>query len=573
MIKYLLYIGVALLPVFQACSDRSSPAKSSLQKTENYDVAQFDYNYVEALKQKLMGNAGEALKFFEQCMKINPNSDAVYYQMAQILASGGDIANAKKYTLKAHELDQDNVWYVMMLSGMYYQEKNLDSAIIMYEKAVNASPENEEIQLALGNLYIENNKFDKANSIFDNFDKKYGVNDASTLSSVRSLMAAGRLADAKLKAEALLREKPDEVLYNGLYAEILRSAGEKEKAAKVYDELMKRNPHNPQVQLSLADFLIEEKNHEDLFLLMNSIVMNDRIKREEKIALFAKMIESPELIKDEKNRLFLSLMVLEAGYKDDDVIPMLRVDLFIRQGKLKEAAARLEEILKQNPDIYFVWEKLLLTYMEAGDYETLTKRAEECSRRFNMSFPAKVLYAQGAIETGKFDIALEELRKAEIIAGDNKEYRIQILTMRADVYYRMKDYQKAFETFDESLKYDNEDVTVLNNYAYYLAEQDLRLKEAEQMAKKVIDTEKGNNTFLDTYGWVLYKRGKLNEAARVFESIINSGEKPDAEWFEHYGFIMSKKKKCSKAVESWQKALELDPEKTHLGKEIENCGK
>ena len=81
--------------------------------------------------------------------------------------------------------------------------------------------------------------------------------------------------------------------------------------------------------------------------------------------------------------------------------------------------------------------------------------------------------------------------------------------MRADVYYRMKDYTKAFEIFEEALKTNNEDLTVINNYAYYLAEQNMKLKEAEEMAKKVIEKEKGNTTYLDTYGWVLYKRGKL----------------------------------------------------------------
>jgi Tfp pilus assembly protein PilF len=250
---------------------------------------------------------------------------------------------------------------------------------------------------------------------------------------------------------------------------------------------------------------------------------------------------------------------------------MLRTDLLIRQGKLKEAAVRLEEIVRQKPENYFVWEKLLLTYLEAGDYENLTKRGEDASKRFNMSFLAKVLYANGAIETGKYDVAIEELRKAEIIAGDNKDLKVQILTMRADVYYRTKEYTKAFETFDEALKYDKDDVTILNNYAYYLAEQDLKLKEAEVLAKRVIETEKNNNTFLDTYGWVLYKRGKLTMAAKVFESIINSGEKPDAEWYEHYGFILQKQKKCTRAVEVWKTAVQLDPSKTHLEKEIENC--
>jgi hypothetical protein len=71
----------------------------------------------------------------------------------------------------------------------------------------------------------------------------------------------------------------------------------------------------------------------------------------------------------------------------------------------------------------------------------------------------------------------------------------------------------------------------------------------------------------------LYKRGKLQEAAKVMESIINSGEKPDAVWFEHLGYILRKQKKCSGAVENWRIALKLDSTKTELIKEIESCGK
>jgi Tfp pilus assembly protein PilF len=216
---------------------------------------------------------------------------------------------------------------------------------------------------------------------------------------------------------------------------------------------------------------------------------------------------------------------------------------------------------------------LLIVYLQLKDYQKLFTVGEECATKFNRSFPAKILYANGAIETGKFSIALEELKKAEILAADNKEFIVQVLTMRADVYYRMKDYLKAFETFENALKTDKEDLTVINNYAYYLAEQNTNLKEAEEMAKKVIEKEKGNTTFLDTYGWVLYKRGKLNEAAKVMESIIASGEKPDAVWYEHYGYILKKQNKCLKAVDNWNIALKLDSTKTDLIKEIENCKK
>jgi len=279
------------------------------------------------------------------------------------------------------------------------------------------------------------------------------------------------------------------------------------------------------------------------------------------------------LVSKNGNELLIALMVFEANFKNDDIVPLLRPELIIKMGKLDEAASRLDDIIKANPDNYFAWEKLLLVLNQKKDYKNLIIRGEECATRFNRSFLAKILYANGALENKNFDIALEELRKAEILAGDNKEFLTQVLTMRADVYYRMKDYNKAFETFEKAINENGDDLTVINNYAYYLAEQDKNLKEAEEMAKKVIEKEKGNTTYLDTYAWVLYKRGKIKEAARIMEEIVNSGKPPDAEWFEHYGFILSKQRNCSKAIENWSYAIKLDSTKTDLLKEIKNCGK
>jgi tetratricopeptide (TPR) repeat protein len=539
----------------------------------NYDSAAFNEVYVEALKQKLMGNGGDALKYLEQSIKINPKSDAAYYQMAQIVIANGDIKNGKRYTAMALSIEEENIWYLTMLAGLYYQEKNLDSSIIYYEKAVKYFPEKESLQLTLGNLYSEDKNYDKANSIFESFDKKYGVNETSTLSSIKNLISENKYDDAMVKTLSLLKEYPDEIMYNGVLADIYRGKGENQKALDVYNKLLERNPDDPQIQLSLCDFLLTEKRYNELFMLLNTVALNSKIVLENKISLMARIIEITDLNKDLEEKLIISLMVLEANYKDDNIIPILRPELMINKNRLNDASLRLEELIKLNPENYYAWEKLLIVYLQMKDYNKLVATGEECATRFNTSFPAKLLYANGALETGKFLIALEELKKAEILAGENRDFLVQVLTMRADVYYRMKDYLKAFETFKSALKTNNDDLTVINNYAYYLAEQNTNLREAEEMAKRVIEKDKGNTNFLDTYGWVLYKRGKLKEAARIMESVINKGEKTDAVWYEHYGYILKKQKKCKEAVSNWNIALKLDSTKTELLKEIENCGK
>jgi Tfp pilus assembly protein PilF len=163
------------------------------------------------------------------------------------------------------------------------------------------------------------------------------------------------------------------------------------------------------------------------------------------------------------------------------------------------------------------------------------------------------------------------LKKARILAGNDNNMLVQVMAMEADLFYRNKQFSKCFEAFKEALKIKPEDVMILNNYAYYLAEQDLELKEAEKMAKLVIDREKENTTYLDTYAWVLYKRGRYKEAEKVMERVISKGESPNAEWYEHLGYIMKAVNKCGKAIEYWTLSFKLDKSKSKLLKEIENC--
>ena len=571
--KYCFVFLLLLTLSFFSCNKNVAPSIDKSAAKSDYNVASFNYVYVEALKQKLMENGGDALKLLEKCIQINPKSDAAYYQMAQIVITNGDIKDGKKYLSKALSIDPQNIWYLTMLSGIYYQEKNLDSSIIFYEKAVKYFPEKENLQLNLGNLYSENKKYEKANEIFDSFDEKYGLNETSTLSSIRNLMSEEKYDDAMIKIFLLLKSNPEEIRYNGILADIYRGKGENQKALDVYSKLLESDPDNPQVQLSLCDFLLTERNYVDLFTLLNKIILNTKIERDNKVSLLGRIVEIPDMYKEWGEKLTILLMVLEANYSTDNLIPLLRPELMIREDKLVDAAVRLEEIISSNPDNYYAWEKLLIVYLQLKDFDKLLVKGEECATKFNTSFPAKLLYANAALEKRKYAIALDELKKAEILAADNKEFIVQVLTMKADVYYRMKDYLNAFETFRTAMKTDNEDLTVINNYAYYLAEQNTNLKEAEEMAKKVIEKEKRNTTFLDTYGWVLYKRGKLKEAAKVMESVISSGEKPDAVWYEHYGYILKKEKKCEEAINNWNISFKLDSTKTELLKEIQNCGK
>ena len=574
MKKIYIIIGIITwITLVAGCTKKSAPATSLPKSIKSTDTVAYDYVYIEAIKQKLLGNMGDALTYLEQCIEMDPQNDAAYYQMAQISMQRGDLENSKKYGLKAVKLDDKNFWYLTMMANIYYQEKTYDSSIYYYEEAIRDFPEKESVKLALADVFSQKGDFRKADDIYKSLEIKYGLNENISLLYIKNLINAKNYKRAEEKVLQLLKTSPDEIVYNGLLAEIYHNMGENNKAFDIYKKLMGKDPSNPQTLLSLTGFLVTEKNYDDLLTILNNVVRSDEIRKENKIALLANLMDNQDLLDAKASEFELILKIFEDLNKEDPVIVLLRPDLYEKTGQNEKAIERLEEIIKENSNNYYAWEKLLLLYSDMQDYDKLLIRGEECATKFNMSFLAKVLYASAAIEKGKYDIAGEELAKAKILAGDQKQMQIQVMSMEADLYYREKEYDKCYEKFREALKIDPQDIIVLNNYAYYLAEQDRDLKNAEKMAAYVIEKEKDNSIYLDTYAWVLYKRGKVKEAVRIMEDILSKGEKDDAEWYEHLGYMMKALRKCEQAIEYWKRAMELDSTKSGLEEEIKNCKK
>src|SRR5690606_926667 len=113
-------------------------------------------------------------------------------------------------------------------------------------------------------------------------------------------------------------------------------------------------------------------------------------------------------------------------------------------------------------------------------------------------------------------------------------------------------------------------LSVLNNYSYYLSLEKRDLDKAEQMSGITIKAEPMNPTFLDTYGWVLYEQGSYVMAKIYIEKAIEyNDEDPSAEVFEHYGDVLYKTGDKEKALQQWKKAKDLGNDSAELAKKIE----
>ena len=112
-------------------------------------------------------------------------------------------------------------------------------------------------------------------------------------------------------------------------------------------------------------------------------------------------------------------------------------------------------------------------------------------------------------------------------------------------------------TPDLSLTRRRNNINSYNNYAYSLVERNERLVFALQIAMKAINLVPGNAAYLDTYGWILFKLGKVGEAMNYIQNSIEL-EASNAVVLEHLGDVLMSANREKDALEYYRKAFEFD---------------
>ena len=103
------------------------------------------------------------------------------------------------------------------------------------------------------------------------------------------------------------------------------------------------------------------------------------------------------------------------------------------------------------------------------------------------------------------------LNKGKLLVFDNEILESEFYQQIGDAYYGQKKFNEAFYNFDKSLEI-NEKIQFFNNFSYYLAVQNMSLEKAERLILKALQFLPDSYTFIDTYGWVLFKMKKYDEA-------------------------------------------------------------
>jgi tetratricopeptide (TPR) repeat protein len=131
-------------------------------------------------------------------------------------------------------------------------------------------------------------------------------------------------------------------------------------------------------------------------------------------------------------------------------------------------------------------------------------------------------------------------------------------------------YEKAADLLRKSIALDPTNSAEACNYLGYMwADHDMNLDEAETMIKRALEMDPNNPSYLDSLGWVEFRKGKFDQALNNLLSAAKTADHEDPVIFEHIGDAYFKLNRISEALESWQKALTLDPKNKNLANKIE----
>ena len=126
-------------------------------------------------------------------------------------------------------------------------------------------------------------------------------------------------------------------------------------------------------------------------------------------------------------------------------------------------------------------------------------------------------------------------------------------------------WKEAKVLFLELLKKNPHDTFTLNYLSYKLALKNQELELALDLIKKALDLDPDNGFFLDTLGWVQYKRNNFKSAVYFLEKSVSILPR-SAEVIDHLGDCYLMLNRTKEAVFEWNKALKYETDKNIIKK-------
>ncbi|PYI48580.1 MAG: hypothetical protein DMF11_03170 [Verrucomicrobia bacterium] len=517
-------------------------------------------HFVEGMAFEENGEMDRALEVYRKVLNVDPGQAQLAARVAGLLIQQDDFPQAIDVLKDAIKANPNNAEPYQQLAFIYLKYlKRTDQAIDYANRAIALNPENAEGYQRLVEIEVAAGQEKKALEVLDRAAKVRSNDPGFWMRLGKLYMAILFKSDSQPKPDELKRT-------NEIFKKAAEHAGD-----------------DPAVLKEIADYYAASQQLKEaipLYLRVLELQPDDANAREKLATGFiltnqrGKAVEMLEQIIQEHPEKYQSYDLL-AQVLDDEARSLQRANrLEEAKAKFAKVAANYEQSLLINPNhpsTYLHLAELLLG--PSRDADRAVKLLMEARRRFPGA-PEIVYYlaiaqreakqSQQAVAT--FEEALHEAQLDE----DDEVINAKFYFNYGAAAEQAGLYEKAADLLRKSIALDPANSAEAYNYVGYMwADHNMHLDEAEAMIKRALESEPNNASYLDSLGWVEFRKGKFDQALSDLLRAAKTVERDDPVVFEHIGDTYLKLNRVREALDAWQKALALDPKNKTLADKIE----
>ena len=520
----------------------------------------FEYYLIEAARLKAAGEYDAALEMYEHCLSIDSTSATATYEMAAFYAMLGWQAKAQACFERAVELNPDNFWYKQTLAVFYQRYGQDDKAIAVYEGMARQFPKRSEPLMTLVSLYGDKQDYPGVVRTLDRLEVKEGKSELLTMEKFRIYLQMDSTARAFREIESLVKEYPNDTRYRLILGGVYLDNDRWDDAYDTFRAVLGEEPDNPQAQLALASYY-QRRGEDSLYnALLDEALLNGRLDTPTRLDIMRQLIVDAEQTGDSLRVLDMFRRTIPAEQESAELSMLCAQYMITKHMPEDSIKTVLNHILRIEPDNKAARIQLLSYAVKDDNYEDAVAICRP-ALEYNPDV-IEFYYYLGIsyYQTDRSDEALATFLKGveQADAGTDKSIVSDFYQMIGDLYHEKRKNDLAYAAYDSSLVYNPDNIGTLNNYAYYLSLERRDLDKAEEMSYKTVKAEPHNSTYLDTYAWILFEKGRYTEAKLYIDEAVRNEAEPSAAVMEHCGDIYYMAGDADKAMEWWQKALRQD---------------
>lgn len=568
--KYSKHIGIL---VFLLCCI-TMPAQEEVRiggGQTGKEQAEFDALFFKASRLYILEEYDQALEAYLLCEKKDPNNATVQYELCRLYERKGDFQTAISKIESAISLDGENPY--LWEKALDLQEKaNLTgSALTAVAKLVELRPEQASYKLKMAELQLKNGEPQLALKTLEEFEVQHGLTPEITEEKKRIRLSLNDISGAEAELRALIESDPANNNNYGNLAQFLEANDRPKEAKQIYLSMLERDAEDPRVHLSLADLYKRENKIDSSQSHLIFAMGSPRLEVDQKVAV---LLSVYQVTQSDQRLLPFAHTLLDTAYKvnaDDPKFLAMYADYAYREGQYEVARNNWNKALNlPGGEKWEIRQRVMEADLFMRHWEGLKIDADQTIERYPNQPAPYLMKALAHNNLKEYQEAIYALEDGQMFVLDNPQLSIDFELLLADNFDYLGKVKEAEIHYQNALDIaGNAHPLALNNYAYFLANKNMKLDEALEMTEKSNMLQPNNPTFLDTWAWVLYSKKDYVKALEIVQKAIDLGGDKIPDILEHKGDILFAMGNSAEALGLWEAALTLNPENKSLRTKIE----